>query len=85
MENKAKKQASDLYANDKEADVMPVIELIEHERITYIKEMEDYLQKLKEMPKEQAKKLSKENLMKNNIIKENGEFTDYYRSLKFNQ
>ena len=74
-----------LHSKDKEADVMPVIELIEHERITYIKEMEDYLHNLKKLPKEQAGKISKENLVKSNILKENGEFTDFYKCLKYNK
>lgn len=50
------KQVSDLYSNDKETDIIPAIE---HERITYIKEMENYLHKRKEIPKEQVKKCRK--------------------------
>lgn len=85
VKKRQKKEISALHTKDKEADVMPVIELIEHERITYIKEMEDYLHNLKKLPKEQARKISKENLIKSNILKENGEFTDFYRCLKYSK
>ena len=64
---------------EKEAEIMPTIELIEYERIEYIKEMEDYLNNLKKMPKEEAIKKSRENLINSNIIQENGEFTEQYR------
>lgn len=33
--------------NEKEAEIMPAMELIEYERTEYIKEMEGYLHKLK--------------------------------------
>lgn len=66
-------------ANEKEAEIMPTIELIEYEKFEYIKEMEEYLHKLKRLPKEEAIKKSKENLINSNIIQENGEFTEQYR------
>lgn len=64
---------------DKEAEIMPTIELIEYERVEYIKEMEAYLHKLEKMPKEDAIKKSRENLINSKIIQENGEFTEQYR------
>lgn len=64
---------------EKEAETMPTVELIEYERITYIKEMEEYLHKLKKMPKDDAIKKSRENLINSNIILENGDFAEQYR------
>lgn len=67
-------------AEDKEVSVMPTIELIEYERIAYIKGMEEYLDNLKRMTKTEAKKISHENLVKSHILQENGEFTERYSS-----
>lgn len=57
---------------------MPVIELIERERVAYVQEMEDYLQCLKKMTKQEAKRVSYENLVRSEIITESGEFTERY-------
>ena len=65
--------------NEKEAEIMPAMELIEYERKEYIKEMEGYWHKLKKMPKQEAIKKSRENLIRSNIIQEDGEFTEQYR------
>lgn len=66
----------------KEVNIMPAIEMIEYERVTYVKEMEDYLKNLKKMKKSEAKKKSFENLVQSNIISENGEFTEQYQYSK---
>ena len=48
---------------DKEVeDNMPTIELVECERVAYIKEMENYLQRLKAMAADEAQKQSRLNL-----------------------
>lgn len=66
------------YTKDKEVKNMPTMEMIECERVTYVKEMEEYLQKLKQMKKSDAKKKSFDNLVQSQIIHENGEFTEHY-------
>jgi hypothetical protein len=63
---------------------MTSIELIEYERITYIKGMDDYLKRLKSMPKSEAVQLARTNLQKCHIIDENGEFTERYEYSKLN-
>lgn len=55
------------------------VEAIESEKVAYVKEMEDYLENLKKMNKNKAKKKSFENLVKSQIINKNGEFTEHYR------
>lgn len=67
---------------DKGTDNMPTMDAIEYERVTYVKEMQDYLQKLKSMSKKEAKKKSFQNLVKSEIIHENGEFTDRFEYTK---
>lgn len=57
---------------------MPTIELVERERVTYVKEMQEYLRQLKQLSKAEAKKQSRKNLIDSNIIQENGEFTERY-------
>ena len=62
----------------KEVAVMPTIEAIEYERVAYIKEMNDYLQKLKNMQKREAKEVARKNLVECNILQEDGEYTARY-------
>ena len=77
-----KEMSQDICANGKEGYIMPTIELIEYERATYVKEMQDYLQKLKRMNKKEAQKKSFQNLVQSEIIHENGEFTERYEYTK---
>lgn len=76
---KKEKLEDQLSANDKEVDIVPRIEQVEYERVAYIKGMEEYLKKLKEMPNSEAVKKSKISLMSCHIIEEDGEFTERYR------
>ncbi|MCM1231266.1 MAG: hypothetical protein NC489_14190 [Ruminococcus flavefaciens] len=69
---------------ESEVDFMPSVELIECEKIAYINGMKEYLQKLKKMEHNQAKKVSLENLKKSKIIDENGEFTEHYEHIRTN-
>ncbi len=70
------------YTKDKEVKVMPTMEMIECERVAYVKEMEEYLSKLKRMKKSDAQKKSFDNLVQSQIIHENGEFTEHYEHAK---
>lgn len=63
---------------------MPSIELVEYEKVTYVQEMEEYLQTLKSMGKSQAKKRSYESLLQSEIITETGEFSERYKASKLN-
>lgn len=63
---------------ESEVEIMPSVELIECEKVAYINGMKDYLNKLKSMEHDQAKKISLENLKKSKIIGDNGEFTEHY-------
>lgn len=65
-------------ANVEEVDIMPTIELVECERVAYVKGMQNYLQKLKSMSNSEAIKKSRSNLESSNIITKDGEFTDSY-------
>lgn len=77
-----KEKSKGTCTKDKEVKVMPTMEMIERERVTYVKEMEEYLQKLKQMKKSEAKKKSFDNLVQSQIIHENGEFTEHYEYTK---
>lgn len=65
-------------ANDKEVYTMPTIEMVECERVAYVKGMEQYLRKLKAMPNNEAVEKSQINLESCHIIQEDGEFTERY-------
>ncbi len=64
---------------------MPSVELIECEKVAYINEMKEYLQKLKSMELSQAKEVSLENLKESKIIDENGEFTEHYGYMRISE
>lgn len=68
-----------VLTDDKEVDNMPAVELVEHERVSYVKELERYLRELKEMSNSEARVKARSNLIKSNIIQEDGEFTEHYR------
>ena len=57
-------------------NIMPSIELIEHDTVVYVKGMEEYLQQLKSMTKSEAQKTSFKNLIKSGIITEDGELIE---------
>ena len=76
--------AKKVLKDAREVDAMPTIELLECERVAYVKEMKNYLQKLKALPNNEAIKRSRINLQDCNIIERNGEFTDRYRNSKKN-
>lgn len=75
---------ADSLTKDKEVNVMPSIELIEREKVTYVKEMQEYLYALKKMSNEDVKRISQENLIKSQIIQDNGEFSERYRFSRIN-
>lgn len=68
--------------NDKEVTYMPTMDMIEYERVNYVKEMQDYLRNLKNLNKKEAKEKSFQNLVKSDIISENGEFTERFACKK---
>ena len=68
--------------NDKEVTYMPTMDMIEYERVNYVKEMQDYLRNLKKLSKNEAKEKSFQNLVKSEIICENGEFTEHFEYKK---
>lgn len=76
------KTSQDICVNGKDGNIIPTIELIEYEKETYVKEMQDYLQELKRMNKKDAQRKSLQNLVQSGIIYENGEFTEYYEYTK---
>lgn len=73
------KNMNTAFINNKEVATMPTTELVEHERVSYVKELEEYLADLKEMSDSEAKRKSHFNLVKSKIIQENGEFTEQYK------
>lgn len=55
------------------------VDTIELEKVIYVQEMKDYLEKLKKMNRNKAKKKSFNNLVKSQIINKNGKFTEHYQ------
>lgn len=61
-----------LEKNDREECNIPPVEMIEREKVAYVKGMEKYLQELKNMDRSDAKKKSLKNLVQCGVIQENG-------------
>ena len=58
---------------------MPSIQAIERDKIEYIKGMEEYLQKLRAMPVDLARKKSRENLENCSILQKDGKLGKHYK------
>lgn len=58
---------------------MPPIEMIEAEKISYINEMKDYLNRLKKLTPNEARETSYNNLLKSGIIEKNEKFSKRYK------
>lgn len=67
------------HTNDKEVSVMPSVEMVERERVAYVKDMRDYLKNLKRMEASKAKEVSRASLISCEILREDGEFTEFYQ------
>ncbi|MGB8454927.1 MAG: hypothetical protein WCD89_21690 [Anaerocolumna sp.] len=71
--------------NEKEVDIMPTIELIEQERLSYLADMKKYLENLKNLPREEAYETSKKNLLDSGIIDEDGNLSERYKYSRDNK
>lgn len=67
-----------LSIDDERMHLMLTVELIEPERLAYVKRMKAYLQQLKSLPNSVAVEKSRANLESSHIIQEDGEFTERY-------
>lgn len=52
----------------------------EADKVAYVREMQEYLETLKKLPKTDAPKISRENLIRCGIIEENGCFSARYKN-----
>ena len=61
-------------------DEMPTVEKVNYEMTRYLQDIEEYIEKYKRLPKKEAKKQAKENLMNTGIIDEQGNLTGFYKN-----
>lgn len=61
-------------------DKMPTVEKVNYEMASYLQEIEEYIDKYKSLPKKEAKKRAKENLVDVGIIDEQGNLTGFYKN-----
>ena len=74
----AKQYEEQMIADRRKLHSCPGIGFDLDDTVAYVKGMEEYLQKLKSMKKSEAQKISFENLIKSEIITENGDFSERY-------
>ena len=72
-------------AKDKEVKIMSPIEMIEAEKINYINEMKDYLNRLKGLTPKEARETSYNNLLNSGIIEKDGKFSERYKYSRKNE
>lgn len=61
-------------------DEMPTVEKVYYEMTDYLQDIEAYIEKYKSLPKKEAKKQAKENLMAAGIIDEQGKLVGFYKN-----
>ena len=61
-------------------DKMPTVENVNYEMTNYLRDIEEYIEAYKQLPKDEAKKRARENLMDTGIIDEQGNLTGFYKN-----
>lgn len=59
---------------------MPTIEKVNYEMTGYLQDIEEYIEKFKRLPVQEAKKRAKENLLDIGIIDEQGNLIGFYKN-----
>lgn len=61
-------------------DKMPTVEKVNYEMTSYLQDIEEYIKWYKSLPRKEAKKQSKENLVDAGIIDEQGNLIGFYKN-----
>lgn len=61
-------------------DRMPTVENVNFEMTNYLRELEAYVEEFKKLPQQDAKEISKRNLIDTGIIDEQGNLTGFYKN-----
>lgn len=64
----------------KRGDEMPTIEKVNYEMAEYLQDIKAYIANFKKLPKEEAKRRAKKNLVDAGIIDEQGNLTGFYKA-----
>ena len=67
------------YAKENE-DKMPPVEKVNYEMISYLQDIDEYIKGYKSLPRNEAKKQAKKNLVDAGIIDEQGNLTGFYKN-----
>lgn len=59
---------------------MPTIEKVNYEMTSYLQDIEEYIEKFKSLPEQEAKKRARENLLDIGIIDEQGNLNGFYKN-----
>lgn len=66
--------------HNKRHDEMPTVESVYYEMTVYLQDIKEYIKAYKQLPKEEAKKQARENLLDTGIIDEQGNLTGFYKN-----
>lgn len=61
-------------------DKMPTVEKVNYEMTNYLQDIEEYIEKFKKLPQNEARKQAKENLIDVGIIDEQGNLIGFYKN-----
>lgn len=79
--NRHRVNTSETITHTKEnGDRMPTIEKVNYEMTGYLQDIEEYIERFKSLPEQEARKQAKENLVDVGIIDEQGNLIGFYKN-----
>lgn len=79
--NRYRKNTHETTKRTKEnGDKMPTVEKVNYEMTNYLQDIEEYIEKFKKLPRNEARKQAKENLIDAGIIDEQGNLIGFYKN-----
>lgn len=66
--------------NKGHGDEMPTVESVNYEMTGYLQDIEEYIKNYKQLPKKEAKRQARENLVDIGIIDEQGNLAGFYKN-----
>ena len=81
MNNRYQANTHEITKQTKEnGEKMPTVEKVNYEMTSYLRDIEEYIEKYKSLPEKEAKKQAKENLIDVGIIDEQGNLIGFYKN-----
>ena len=80
MDRDRKKTRQTIRRAKGSGDKMPTVENVNYEMTEYLRDIEEYIRRYKDLPKKEAKEQARKNLMNVGIIDELGNLSGFYKN-----